>query len=135
MHLKSVTYTSRARLDLVDADLAQILQTARHFNALNGITGLLIFNGSRFLQIVEGPEEAVAELVGRLRDDRRHSAFELRDERHLVQRSFPEWSMKLARVSQHSGKASLEVASKLPAGTNPTVYDLAVRMTQGLSAL
>lgn len=65
MRLKTLTYTSRARLDFTPGDLAAIQQTARHLNALDGITGLLIFDGVRFLQIVEGSEEAIADLVER----------------------------------------------------------------------
>jgi hypothetical protein len=132
--LKTVTYTSRAQLDLLDEDLSEIHDKARHFNALNGITGILIYDGVRFLQIVEGPEEAIDELTDRLRLDRRHSAFEVRDERLVVQRSFPAWSMELVRVSEHSGKAVLEVASMLPADTTTAIYELAVRMTHGLSS-
>ena len=59
MHLKSLTYTSLGRLDLSSDDLIDIHRAARHRNALNGITGLLIFNGTHFLQVVEGVEEAM----------------------------------------------------------------------------
>jgi hypothetical protein len=54
MSLKSLTYTSLARLDLEAGDLEAIQRTAREVNALEGITGLLIFNGTHFLQIIEG---------------------------------------------------------------------------------
>jgi hypothetical protein len=130
MMLKSLTYTSRAQLDLGDEDLLAIHESARHFNALNGVTGVLIFDGGRFLQIVEGPEDAVGELVERLRRDTRHSAFEVRDERHVSQRSFPDWAMELVRVGQHGEHARREVTSRLPSDASPAVYDLAIRMTQ-----
>ena len=130
MKLKSLTYTSRAQLDLSDADLLEIHESARHFNILNGVTGLLIFDGGRFLQIVEGAEEAVDELVERLRRDRRHSAFEVSDERYVSQRSFPDWAMELVHVSEHGEPARLAVASRLPLYAPPAVYDLAIRMTQ-----
>ncbi|HEX8512080.1 MAG TPA: BLUF domain-containing protein [Allosphingosinicella sp.] len=133
MRLKTLTYTSRARLDLTDEDLAAIHQTARHFNALDGISGLLLFDGSRFLQIVEGSEEAIENLVERLRMDPRHSAFEVRDERHVERRSFPDWSMELVRVSADCGNASDEVAKALPAGVPAPVRDLVIRMTGQLA--
>src|SRR5687767_14001416 len=99
LQLKTLTYTSRARLDLTDEDLGAIHQTARHLNALDGISGLLLFDGSRFLQIIEGAEDAIDNLVERLRMDRRHSAFEVRDERFVERRSSPDWSMELLQVS------------------------------------
>ena len=81
MDLTSLTYTSLARLDLETSDLEEIHRSARELNALDGITGLLIFNGTHFLQIVEGTHEAIDDLSRRLRRDPRHSGLEVRDER------------------------------------------------------
>src|SRR5690242_14191370 len=94
MSLKSVTYTSLARLDLQAQDLEAIHRTAREVNALEGITGLLTFNGTHFLQIIEGAPDAIDDLVERLRRDPRHSGLEIRDQQMVDQRSFPtgRWS-------------------------------------------
>lgn len=129
MRLKTLTYTSRARLDLGDADLAAIHQTARHLNALDGISGLLLFDGSRFLQIIEGAEDAIDNLVERLRMDQRHSAFEVRDERYVERRSFPDWSMELVRVSSGYGNAKEEVATILPDNVAEPVRELVLKMS------
>src|SRR5688572_4107791 len=133
LRLKTLTYTSRARLDLSDEDLAAIQQTARHLNALDGISGLLLFDGSRFLPIVEGAEDAIDTLVERLRMDPRHSAFEVRDERYVDRRSFPDWSMELARVSAGYGNAREEVATILPDNVAEPVRELVLRMTGQLA--
>src|SRR6187549_11955 len=98
MDITSLTYTSLARLDLQTSDLEDIHRTARELNALDGITGLLVFNGTHFLQIIEGSETAISELVERLRKDPRHTGFEIRDQRKVETRSFPHWSMELVRV-------------------------------------
>ncbi|MEO7177437.1 MAG: BLUF domain-containing protein [Allosphingosinicella sp.] len=132
--MKTLTYTSRARLDLEDEDLAAIHQSARHSNALDGISGLLLFDGSRFLQIIEGAEDAIDNLVERLRMDPRHSAFEVRDERHVERRSFPDWSMEMVRVSAGYGNAREEVETILPAAVAAPVRDLVLRMTGELAA-
>ncbi|HEU0135500.1 MAG TPA: BLUF domain-containing protein [Allosphingosinicella sp.] len=133
MRLKTLTYTSRARLDLRDEDLSAIHQTARHLNALDGITGLLLFDGSRFLQIVEGSEDAVDNLVERLRMDPRHSAFEVRDERDVERRAFPDWSMELLRVSAGYANAEDEVGGALPDSVPAPVRELVIRMTGELA--
>jgi len=133
LRLKTLTYTSRARLDLRDEEVSAIHQTARHLNALDGISGLLLFDGSRFLQIVEGSEDAVDNLVGRLRMDPRHSAFEIRDERYVERRSFADWSMELVRVSAGYRNAKDEVAAALPASVSAPVRDLVIRMTGELA--
>jgi hypothetical protein len=134
LRLKTLTYTSRARLDLGDEDLAAIHETARHLNALDGISGLLLFDGSRFLQIVEGSEDAIDNLVERLRMDPRHSAFEVRDERPVERRSFEGWSMEMVRVSAGFRAAREEIAPILPDGMAPPVRDLVLRMSQELAS-
>lgn len=133
MRLKTLAYTSRARLDLGDEDLAAIHQSARHLNALDGISGLLLFDGARFLQIVEGAEDAIDTLVERLRRDPRHSAFEVRDERFVERRSFPDWSMELVRVSAGYRNAREEVATILPAAVAAPVRELVLRMSGQLA--
>jgi len=133
LKLKTLTYTSRARLDLSDGDLADIHHSARHLNALDGITGLLVFDGTRFLQIVEGAEEAVDTLVERLRSDRRHSAFEIRDERVVAERSFPGWSMELVRVSAGFAGAGREIEARLPAQVAEPVRHLVLKMAASMA--
>lgn len=133
MRLKTLTYTSRARLDLRDEEVSAIHQTARHLNALDGISGMLLFDGSRFLQIIEGTEDAVDNLVGRLRMDPRHSAFEIRDERYVEGRSFEDWSMEFVRVSAGYRNAKDEVAAMLPATVSGPVRELVIRMSGQLA--
>ena len=133
MSLKSLTYTSLARLDLEASDLEAIHRTAREVNALEGITGLLIFNGTHFLQIIEGAPNAIDDLVERLRRDRRHSGLEIRDQRGVQQRSFPDWSMELVRVSASYFEARDTVSDRLPDATAPDVRERIIRMTEAIS--
>ena len=133
LKLKSLTYTSRARLDLSARDLGDIHEAARHLNALDGVTGLLLFDGVRFLQIIEGSEEAIDSLVERLRRDPRHSAFEIRDERIVAARSFPNWSMELVRVSDGYHRARDEVQSILPDEVSEPVRSLVLQMSGAMA--
>jgi hypothetical protein len=133
MTMKSLTYTSLARLDLEASDLEAIHRTAREANALEGITGLLIFNGTHFLQILEGTPLAVDQLVEKLRRDPRHSGFEVRDESSVEQRSFPDWSMELVRVSASYFEARDTVSDRLPDAITPGVRDRVIRMTEAIS--
>lgn len=132
MQLKTLTYTSRARLDLTAQDLTDIHETARHLNALDGITGLLIFNGVHFLQIVEGTEGAIDSLLAKLRQDDRHSAIEVRDERPTDVRCFPGWSMELFQVSTDRFEARSEIEAALPDGVQADVRQRILTMTDGI---
>ncbi len=135
MDLKSLTYTSRAKLDLSADDIEAIHRTARDLNALDGVTGLLVFNGTHFLQIIEGADNAIDDLLGRLRRDPRHSGLEVRDERPIAQRSFPDWSMELVRVSASYFEAKDTLKAYIPASVSDEVRDRVYRMTEGISGI
>ena len=133
MDLKSLTYTSRAKLDLSADDLHDIHRTARELNSIDGITGLLVFNGTHFLQIIEGAEAAIDDLVARLRRDPRHSGLEVRDERRVEARSFPDWSMELVRVDAGYFEARESIEHRIPASIAADVRDRLFRMTEQIS--
>jgi Sensors of blue-light using FAD len=88
-------YCSRTRLpeDKHQDELASILDTAMWFNRQNEITGCLGHSRDWFVQVIEGPESAVAETYGRIAQDRRHSDVRKLLTREIRNRSFPEWSM------------------------------------------
>ena len=135
MKLTSVTYTSLARLDLQASDLEAIHRTAREKNALDGITGLLVFNGTHFLQIVEGAEDAIEDLVERLRKDPRHNGFEIRDRRKVDARSFPDWSMELVRVNASYFEARDKITDRLPDTVPVAIQARLLRMTELISTI
>ena len=95
---KALTYTSWARPGLRPDEVDAILLSARINNPLDGITGVLIFNGTSFLQILEGGQSAVDDLARRLASDPRHSNMSIRDERLISARTFPDWSMAYLRI-------------------------------------
>ena len=135
MNLTSLTYTSLARLDLSSSDLEQIHRTARELNALDGITGLLVFNGTHFLQIIEGAKDAIEDLVQRLRRDPRHSGFEVRDQHGIEGRSFPDWTMELVRVSASYFPARETIAERLPDTVPEPIRLRLFRMTELISTM
>jgi hypothetical protein len=135
MNLTSLTYTSLARLDLDTSDLEAIHRSALQLNSLDGITGLLVFNGTHFLQIIEGADEAIDDLVDRLRRDPRHSGFEVRDRHRIDARSFPDWSMELVRVNASYFAARETIAERLPATVPEAVRNRLYRMTELISSM
>jgi hypothetical protein len=135
MDLTSLTYTSLARLDLQTSDLEDIHRSARELNALDGITGLLVFNGTHFLQIIEGAHDAIDDLLGRLRQDSRHSGLEVRDERKVARRSFPDWSMELVRVKAGYFEAKETITERLPDTVPEEIQLRLFRMTELISTM
>ena len=135
MKLTSVTYTSLARLDLQASDLEDIHRTARDQNAIEGITGLLIFNGTHFLQIIEGSAEAIEDLIEKLRRDPRHTGFEIRDRRKVEERSFPDWSMELVRVKASYFEARDTIADRIPDSVPEAIQARLFRITELISTI
>ena len=135
MKLTSVTYTSLARIDLQASDLEAIHRTAREQNASDGITGLLVFNGTHFLQIIEGAEDAIEDLVERLRKDPRHNGFEIRDRHKMDARSFPDWSMELVRVNAGYFEARNTITDRLPDTVPEAIQARLLRMTELISTI
>jgi len=131
--LKVLGYTSLASLDLTARDIEDIHRTAVELNALDGITGVLVFNGTHFLQVIEGSASAIDDLVERLRRDRRHSSLEIRDERTIAERSFPDWSMELVQVSSIYFEAKDALSERIPQSVDAGVRAQLFKMTEGIS--
>ena len=91
--IKHVIYVSRpTHFDHIVLD--SILITSRSNNLAVGVTGDLICHSDLFLQMLEGPSEAVHRLYEKiLTDDRHADIVKLRDEKS-EQRLFPSWAMR-----------------------------------------
>ena len=131
MRLKSLSYTSLARPGLTADEVDAVHQTARHLNALDGITGLLVYNGRNFLQVIEGAESAIDDLYRRLLADPRHSAMNVEDERYIESREFPEWAMEFAHVDIGHPDARTDIIDLLPRSLPDTVRMKLVELIAG----
>lgn len=88
-----IAYISTARSNVDQALLESILSVSRRNNGAAGITGLLVSGGRRFLQVLEGPDQAVLATYGRIQADPRHRGFVLINCQSIGERAFGEWSM------------------------------------------
>ena len=86
-------YVSTAVGAIGREDLAGILVRARALNQRNGVTGLLLFYGGHFLQVLEGSEEAVRETFGRIRKDPRHHQVTVLFQEPVEHALYPDWTM------------------------------------------
>ena len=94
-----LVYISSAREPIDPEMLDSILASSRINNERNGVTGLLVAGTRRFLQALEGPEQAVLDTYARIRTDPRHHAFVLLTGRTIEQRAFGNWAMACERGS------------------------------------
>lgn len=76
--LSTLIYRSHLSDNVPLSSLDKIVQKANKNNQLIGVTGILLFNGTHFLQVLEGPEQAVSTLYEHIcRDPRHHNVVEL----------------------------------------------------------
>ncbi len=97
--MRQLLYVSDAAPDLSGGELDTIVAASRRNNLLLNITGLLIYNGGGFLQLLEGEERAVRDTYVRIRAYNRH-----REPRQLLDRESPRvfigWSMGFEHVKE-----------------------------------
>jgi hypothetical protein len=74
--------------------LDDILISARRHNRDNGITGALICRADLFMQMLEGPRDAVTETFARILRDDRHLNIMLICSCDIDERLFPDWDMR-----------------------------------------
>ncbi len=91
--LFSVVYSSMARESFDDAALRALLEQSRAANAANDVTGMLLYRNGRFIQILEGPEDAVRETMARIEQDTRHANLRVLIDEFIEARNFADWTM------------------------------------------
>ncbi len=95
----SIVYASSANKELEEDELQEILREARSNNESAGISGLLLYANGNFLQVLEGEQESVMDLVHRIERDNRHHGIIRLMEFTSNERSFPDWSMGYKQLS------------------------------------
>lgn len=104
-----ILYSSIATLTMSEDDLRSLLAGARVHNQDASVTGMLVYNGGEFLQVLEGEAAAVLQTFNRIERDPRHQ----KDSITTLQRGsyggrlFDGWSMGFKVMS---GDASGTVA-------------------------
>ncbi len=115
MGLFQLVYKSQAAENISYTDILHILREARASNSLRDITGVLVFREGTFLQLLEGEEAEIRELIKKIFEDDRHYHCKVLAEAATSDRIFPEYSMAYFD-GDLSGKGNLEVDSILEIG-------------------
>lgn len=118
-------YISTARPHVGSDAVDEILQVSRRNNRRAGVTGLLLFNGQRFLQLLEGPDEQVKAAYARILRDSRHFAVVKLSERAIEEREFGGWDMSFERFPGDRGREEvIEQVKALTVRASPNVKAL-----------
>jgi hypothetical protein len=96
LHL--LCYTALYAGDDIDADLARIEASARRNNLRDGITGALVYDAGRFIQVIEGPRRCVDRLLVRISNDPRSSEVRVLFDVPIRERSTARWELRAGRL-------------------------------------
>lgn len=90
--MHQICYMSRATT-FDEAVIRAIVEVAQARNQADEITGLLLSDGTRYLQAIEGEEERLRACYDRIRRDPRHHDIVTVSDQRIEQRQFGNWSM------------------------------------------
>ncbi|MET4614626.1 hypothetical protein ABIA71_000171 [Stenotrophomonas sp. 2619] len=110
MPLRAIAYTSVAFEGIQASDIDRILAAATSFNKVAGVTGVLMFDGTRFLQYFEGPEDGVDSVYQRVLNSRSHLFLRELARGAVLTRHFPRWTMASAAIEPQVLTAMIETA-------------------------
>jgi hypothetical protein len=92
-------YASVATQDFKTEQLADLLRQAREANEDVGLTGILLYSGGSFFQVLEGEPSDIDHLYQKLLLDKRHTQLTVIVREPIAKRSFGGWSMGFSSVS------------------------------------
>jgi len=102
--LHEIIYASQRSPGLTNARIVDdiVLPSSRTNRDLE-ISGCLWFNDHRFLQVLEGPRDAVEQIYARIEKDTRHHHVNLIGHLAIEERSFNRWGMR-ALIGEHNSE-------------------------------
>jgi hypothetical protein len=101
--LHHLVYLSAATDAFSDDDLTDILAASRRNNPKRDITGMLLYSGGGFIQVLEGAKKEVFDLYEHIEQDPRHSSTVKLADGPIEERSFSEWEMGFQQVDARGG--------------------------------
>jgi hypothetical protein len=93
-----VVYVSSAVELVSEQELTTLLGKSRQNNATLDVTGMLLYKDGNFMQLLEGPKEAVLSLVAKIKSDPRHRGILVLLQQDHAEREFNQWAMGFKKL-------------------------------------
>lgn len=98
IQLVYLSFASTEFKEKVEKGINDILDIARDFNSSKNITGMLLYRSGVFLQLLEGDEQEVKALYGKIALDSRHEGIKVVVNQQNNERVFEHWSMAYRKI-------------------------------------
>lgn len=100
-------YVSSAQREMSEEELLLLLEQCRRRNRRQNVTGMLLYAGGNFLQVLEGEDKDVEEIYKDILNDERNNGNIVIDKDQISERTFPDWSMGFRHLTNQD-KASIK---------------------------
>jgi len=104
MHLVMYSSDYVGTLKDMPSDFADILKKARMENPKYGITGVLLYDNGKFLQILEGEKDKLDTLLKNIQKDPRHKNYDLLISAPIQSRELESWNMEAFDITNINDK-------------------------------
>jgi len=93
-----VSYVSQTSEPMAPSQLLDLLLECRENNRSSGVTGMLLYGNGTFLQVIEGEEPVIDDLVEKIKADPRHEQIQMLSRRNIEDREYARWTMGFERI-------------------------------------
>lgn len=104
-----VIYTSVSEIPrneiVFKIEIGDIMEACARNNPRAGVTGVLVFDRGRFIQLLEGPKAGVERIMASIAEDSRHSEVAELLSEPAPERLFADWSMAFVNTELGGGFA------------------------------
>lgn len=83
-----------------DYGVDDILAKAHDYNTKHNITGMLLYKGGVFLQLLEGEHKDIEHVFGRIALDLRHEGIKILVKQEAQERLFSHWTMAYKKMDE-----------------------------------
>ena len=94
-----IVYFSFSVEPFSEADINAILEQSRRYNVEHNVSGMLLYLNGSIIQVIEGKEDVINRLYGRIKQDARHRDVTQVFSRPIIERLFANWSMGYETVT------------------------------------
>ena len=107
-----IAYISTAKGGSYAIDINTLTKQCQRNNRLHGVTGLLLWSGRSFLQVIEGKKDTLETLMKNIEADTRHHSIVIFENNPIDYSLFTGWAMEVCAVP-HMGTMSRSTDEKI----------------------
>ncbi|WP_298306473.1 BLUF domain-containing protein [uncultured Erythrobacter sp.] len=118
--ISQYVYISTAQ-GLSREEVEAILAVCARNNVAQKVTGLLLYNGRNFLQLLEGAKDTLDRLMQNIEADPRHAGVAILHKGEVDDRVCPDWAMKRIAITEAIEQRQQRLEEELPNLINPAI--------------